>query len=215
VVFDLDGTLIDSRRDIARATNHSLHKAGFAQLNLAQVTALIGDGSRVLLARASGLPPDDRRVEAMLESFFDFYKHHAADDTTLLDGAREVLDALAGMPLAVCTNKPRIITDAVLLALGIDRHFAVVVGAGDVPWTKPHPAPLLRVGERLGLAPATLVMVGDGPQDVECARAAGVRSIGITDAVIVPLSKLEPSRPQALVPLRQVPALVERWAQPG
>jgi len=86
-----------------------------------------------------------------------------------------------------------------------------VVAAGDVPHHKPHPAPLERVGELLGVACARLVLVGDGPQDVACARAAGARSIGISEAIIVPLELLRRAGPDALVALREVPALITRW----
>jgi 2-phosphoglycolate phosphatase len=211
VVFDLDGTLIDSAADIARATNHSLRAHGLPERSEDEIRGFIGDGSRLLLARASGLPAASPELEAMLQGFFSFYTEHAVDQTRLMPGARQALDALSHLPRALCTNKPRPTTLAVLRGLGIEREFDAVVAAGDVPHHKPHPAPLQRVGELLGVPCERLVLVGDGPQDVACAKAAGARSIGISEAVIVPIERLRAAAPDVIVSLAEVPAIVARW----
>jgi phosphoglycolate phosphatase len=211
VVFDLDGTLIDSCKDIAQAANHCLRLVGLSECSEARICACIGDGSRVLLERASGLAASDPRLDQMLQEFFVYYAAHAVDHTRLLPGAREVLDRLRHLPRALCTNKPRVTTGAVLEGLGIARDFDAVVAHGDVPQTKPHPAPLQRVAELLGVSCSGLVMVGDGPQDIECARAAGARSIGISEALIMPLERLLAARPDQVVPLAEVPSVIERW----
>ncbi len=211
VVFDLDGTLVDSCEDIAQAANHCLEGAGFAPRRLDEIRSFIGDGARLLLARAAELAPMDARLDALLASFSAYYTAHAADHTRLLPGAREVLSALAHLPRALCTNKPRETTLALLEALDVHTQLDVVVAAGDVPHHKPHPAPLERVSELLGVPTRRLVLVGDGPQDIECARAAGARSIGISEAIIVPLERLRAARPDAIVPLGEVPALIARW----
>ncbi|HTV18332.1 MAG TPA: HAD-IA family hydrolase [Polyangiaceae bacterium] len=211
VVFDLDGTLVDSCEDIAQAANFCLNAAGFPPRSSAEIQTFIGDGSRLLLARASGLEPNDERLDEMLERFFVYYTAHAVDHTTLLPGAREVLAALAHLPRGLCTNKPRVTTLALLEGLGIDGMFDVVVAAGDVLHHKPHPAPLQRASELLGVSLERLVLVGDGPQDVECARAAGARSIGITEGIIVPLERLHAAGPDALMALRDVPAQIASW----
>jgi 2-phosphoglycolate phosphatase len=211
VVFDLDGTLVDSCEDIARAANYCLEGAGFPPRTTDEIKDFIGDGSRLLLARATGLAPTDPVLDEMLERFFVYYTAHAVDHTRLLPGAREVLAALAHLPRALCTNKPRVTTLALLEGLGIDGEFDIVVAAGDVPHHKPHPAPLERVSELLGVACARLVLVGDGPQDVACAKAAGARSIGISEAIIVPLERLSAAGPDAIVALADVPALIQSW----
>jgi 2-phosphoglycolate phosphatase len=215
VVFDLDGTLVDSCEDITRAANHCLERAGLAPRSAAEIRGFIGDGARLLLARAAKLAPADARLDALLEHFQTYYTAHAVEQTRLLPGAREVLRALSHLPRALCTNKPRETTLALLAALDIAADLDVVVAAGDVPHHKPHPAPLERVGELLGVAPRELVMVGDGPQDIECARAAGARSIGISEALIVPLERLRAARPDAIVPLAEVPAVIARWRSGG
>lgn len=211
VVFDLDGTLIDSCTDIARAANFSLARAGLPECSEARICECIGDGSRVLLQRASGLAASDPLLESMLQDFFSYYTEHPVDHTRLLPGARQVLDELRHLPRALCTNKPRVATGVVLQGLGIAGDFDAVVAHGDVPQTKPHPAPLRRIAELLQLSCEQLVMVGDGPQDVECARAAGARSIGISEALIVPLARLQAAEPDIVAPLAEVPRIIERW----
>ena len=211
VVFDLDGTLVDSCEDIAQAANFCLNAAGFPPRSSAEIQAFIGDGSRLLLARAAGLDASDVRLDEMLERFFVYYTAHALDHTRLLPGVREVLAALSHLPRALCTNKPRITTLALLEGLGIDAMFDAVVAAGDVPYHKPHPAPLLRASELLGVPCERVVLVGDGPQDVACARAAGARSIGLTEAIIVPIERLRAAAPDALVALSDVPAQIASW----
>jgi phosphoglycolate phosphatase len=211
VVFDLDGTLIDSCKDIAQAANHCLRLAGLPERSEARICECIGDGSRVLLERASGLPAADPRIDRMLQEFFVYYTAHAIDHTRLIPGARQLLDQLRHLPRALCTNKPRVTTNAVLEGLGIATDFDAIVAQGDVPQTKSHPAPLQRIAELLGVPCSRLVMVGDGPQDIECARAAGARSIGISEALIVPLDRLIAAGPDQLVPLAEVPAVIERW----
>ncbi|HVZ33673.1 MAG TPA: HAD-IA family hydrolase [Polyangiaceae bacterium] len=211
VVFDLDGTLIDSAADIAQATNHCLAAAGLPEHPPEVIQGYIGDGSRMLLQRATGLGSNDRALDVLLQRFFDYYTEHALDQTRLLPHAREVLDALSGLPLGLCTNKPRVTTEAVLEGLGIAGDFAAVVAAGDVAQTKPHPAPLRRCAELLGVSIERVVMVGDGPQDIECAQAAGARSIGISEAIIMPLERLRAAHPEILVPLAEVPSVIARW----
>jgi 2-phosphoglycolate phosphatase len=211
VVFDLDGTLVDSCEDIAAAANHCLERAGLATRSVAEIRSFIGDGARLLLARASRLGDADPALDVLLEAFSIYYTEHAIDRTALLPGVREVLAELSHLPLAVCTNKPRATTAAMLEGLGIARHFAAIVAAGDVAHHKPHPEPLERVSRLLDVPCARLVLVGDGPQDMECARAAGARSIGISEAIIVPLHRLRAARPDAIVALRDVPALIARW----
>ena len=211
VVFDLDGTLLDSRLDIARAANRPLCAHGFPERSVDEIVGFVGDGARLLVSRALNFADADPRVDAVLQTFLDDYTAHAVVHSRLLPGAREALDALDGLPLALCTNKPRATTDVVLEALDLARHFRVVLAGGDTPEKKPDPAPLLAVAERLGLPPAALVMVGDGPQDVLAGRAAGCVTVAVVGP-LVPRDCLAELSPNALLDgLDQLPALVERW----
>lgn len=211
VVFDLDGTLIDSRADIAAAANYALGVHGREPLDEAVVASFVGDGARWLVARAMGLSFDDPSVDPVLETFVEYYTDHAADRTTLMPGAAEALDALSDMPLAVCTNKPRAATGAVLRSLGIEHAFSVIVAGGDLPFKKPDPEPLLFIAERLEVAPESLIIVGDGVQDVQSARAIGARSIAVTGG-FGSRAALEEAKPSALVDsLLEVVDVVRRF----
>jgi phosphoglycolate phosphatase len=211
VVFDLDGTLIDSREDIAAAANHMLAVHGFRQLPADTIAGYVGDGARLLVARCTKLGENAPELDALLATFLDYYTDHPTDHTRFMPATLETLDALGAMPLAICTNKPRRTTDAVLSALRLSPRFRVVVAGGDFPQKKPEPEPLLYIAERLGLDPGTLVIVGDGPQDIECGRAVGARTVGI-EGGLIPRERLIAARPDELLPsLADLPALVTRW----
>lgn len=210
VVFDLDGTLVDSSDDIAASVNVALARHGFAPRSAGEVRSFIGDGAARLLARAAVLRNDAPQLKALLDSFLAHYVEHAVDRTRLFAGAAAALRALVPLPLALCTNKPRAPTLAILRALDIERAFSVVVAGGDLPRHKPDPAPLEHIARELAVPLSELVMVGDGPQDIECARNAGARSIGVVGN-IVSRERLLASQPDALVALSEVPAVVEAW----
>jgi phosphoglycolate phosphatase len=144
-----------------------------------ELATFVGDGARALLARTFALDHGDPVLDAILSSFLAYYEQHAVDATTLMPGVLETLDALSHLPLAVCTNKSRATSLIVLDALDLAPRFATVLAGGDLPEYKPHPAPLLHIGRRLGVPTSSLVMVGDGVQDVSCGRAAGSRTVAV------------------------------------
>lgn len=214
VIFDLDGTLLDSRGDIVAAVNHALKATGRRPLPAQLVVRFVGDGARALCARAAGLPETSDEVEPILAEFLAYYGAHPVDFTRWMPGAQEAMEGLTDwddLVIGLCTNKPRGVTDAVLSALGLRSRFRVVVAGGDLPEKKPSPEPLLQIAQRLSLDPSRLVMVGDGPQDIECARRAGARSVGVLNG-FSPKERLLETRPdvtvQSLLELRDV---VRRW----
>jgi phosphoglycolate phosphatase len=211
IVFDLDGTLIDSRYDIANAANHALSVNGFATLLVPEIASFVGDGARVLLARAARLEPEAAELEPLLSSFLTYYAAHPTDHTLLLPGAHEALAELAHLPLALCTNKPRAITDAVLGNLRLPVKFAAIVGGGDLPKIKPDPLPLQHIAQALSLTPAELVMVGDGPQDILCAKAAGARSVAVEGGMQARERLLATNPDVVLATLAGLPEVIERW----
>jgi 2-phosphoglycolate phosphatase len=214
IVFDLDGTLIDSRLDIAGSANHALDAHGFAQLSVAEISSYVGDGARLLLARAARLEPDAPALDALLATFVAHYEQHPTDHTLLLPGAHEALAQLAQLPLALCTNKPRSITDRVLANLRLPTPFQVVVGGGDLPKNKPDPLPLLHIAEKLGLSPTELVMVGDGAQDIACAKAAGAHSVGVLGGFSGSEQLLAAGPDVLLGSLLELPAALTQWLNP-
>ncbi len=180
LVFDLDGTLVDSSRDLAAATNAALQRLlpGTPEIPLPVVISFVGEGARVLVERAlrharSGIPADE-----VLPIFFECYSERLLDTTRLYDGVQEALDALTGQTLAVLTNKPGHFSRRILEGLGVAPRFARIWGAGDVPARKPDPGGLLRLAAELGAGPAEAWMIGDSAIDVRTARAAGVRIAG-------------------------------------
>jgi len=209
VVFDLDGTLIDSAQDLATAVNAALARLAphAPAVPLERVRTFIGDGAGMLVARtlaAAGvdLPPDDA-----LPVFLECYTERLLDTTVLYPGVLEALDALRDRMLAVLTNKPGEMSRRILGGLGVAGRFAPIWGAGDVPAKKPDPAGLQLLLKQSGVGPEAAALVGDSGIDVRTGRAAGVRTIGVSYG-LDPAS-LERIPPDDLIgDLRELPALL-------
>lgn len=213
VVFDLDGTLIDSRGDIAAAANHALLATGRKPLAASVIASFVGDGSRTLLARCAKLPEADDALDRLLELFLEYYCAHPTDFTRWVDGAPQVLDRVAelGLPIALCTNKARSVTDAVLSSLGVRTRFRAIYAAGDGPEKKPAPGPLLALSKKLSVDVPSLVMVGDGIQDIECARRAGCRVIGVVSTYSA-RDRVDAGQPDVTIEsLTELPDIIRRW----
>lgn len=174
IIFDLDGTLIDSAPDIHAALNATQVEMGLPPLSLAQVTSFVGSGVAVLVARASAAQghAGDREVERRMLAGFQARYADAVGLTRPYPGVPEALDriAAAGHRLGLCTNKPLAPAQAILSHLGFDGRFDVVLGGDSLPQRKPDPAPLLAVLEQMGGGAA--VYVGDSEIDAETAERA-------------------------------------------
>ena len=182
VIFDLDGTLIDSKQDLADATNATRVHMGFAPLDAELVASYVGSGAPVLIRRALGDAASDEQVEHGLEFFLRYYFEHMLDKTVLYRGVREALDELhqAGVPMAVLTNKPIANSVGIVEGLGLSDLFFRVYGGDSFPAKKPDPMGIdaLRT-EVKAERPATL-MVGDSHIDIKTARNARVKACGVT-----------------------------------
>jgi phosphoglycolate phosphatase len=177
VIFDLDGTLVDSAGDIASALNEVLGRRDLSPIGLDKVKAMIGGGIPALIKRAleaHGVQPHD--IEPLVADMVGVYASRATALTTLYDGAEEVLNQLgaSGVKMAVCTNKLQEITDIILRDLGVSGHFASVVGAKLGRPRKPDPEVLKLVLDEMGLEAADAVMIGDSGADAGAAKGAGV-----------------------------------------
>jgi phosphoglycolate phosphatase len=181
VLFDLDGTLIDSRRDIAECVNFTLASLGegHSPLSIDVVEKMVGDGVRQLLTRAAG-PLDEPTMTRALGIFLPYYLDHCADSTRLYPQVLETLKALGRRGLAIVTNKPMAHTEKTLKVLGLDSFFQVVLGGDSLATRKPDPGPILEALRRLGVSPDQALMVGDSPMDIQSARSAGVRVAAVT-----------------------------------
>jgi len=182
LVFDLDGTLVDSSRDLAAATNAALERTfpGHTAIPTGVVRSFVGEGARLLVERSLRHAGIDRSAEEVLPVFFECYSERLLETTRLYPGMEEALDELEGRTLAVLTNKPGPFSRTILEGLGVAPRFARIWGAGDVPERKPDPSGLRRLVEELGATIETTWMIGDSAVDARTARGAGVRMAGVT-----------------------------------
>jgi phosphoglycolate phosphatase len=180
LVFDLDGTLIDSKLDLALAVNATLASAGRAELPHERIFGYVGQGAMRLVERALGdaVAPDE--LERAHEFFLSYYRAHMLDNTTLYPGVLECLEALAGYPMAVLTNKPWRFSREILEGLGIARYFKEIYGGNSFETKKPDPFGMLAILEKFGVSPSRAMLVGDSDVDVKTARNAGAWACGVT-----------------------------------
>lgn len=180
-LFDLDGTLVDSREDLAHAVNHAREGLGLGSLSLATVSGYVGEGLAKLMERALGAEHADLLEEAT-RRFRTYYAAHLLAHTRAYEGIEALLRELVtgGARLAVATNKPEAYSRAILAGLGLARYFEALVGGDTLAERKPHPLPLLHLMGRFSASPAQTLMVGDSAIDVLAARAAGVPICAVT-----------------------------------
>lgn len=182
VVFDLDGTLVDSRADIRSGLNEALDRIhpGTPPFTPEEVRSMIGEGALLLVTKALRATGHDDAPWDVLPVFLDCYRKRLLDQTRLYPGVRETLEALSGRPMAVLTNKPGDLSRTILNGLGVARFFGRVLGGGDLPTKKPDPEGLRLLMEGAGARPAETTMVGDSAIDIRTGRAAGTRTVGVT-----------------------------------
>ncbi len=178
LIFDLDGTLIDSAPDIAAAVNAYMSSNGWRELPVDYVEKFIGNGPRRLLLDIlvdQGLPSEDATVDAAVKSYIENYQRSPAERTRFFSHVSEDLHSLnaAGFRLGICTNKPHALTQQILKILKLDRIIEVALGADAVPACKPNPGHLRAVIERMGLSAENWAYVGDTDVDKATAEGAG------------------------------------------
>ncbi len=184
LVFDLDGTLIDSKQDLANSVNAMLRALGRATLPDAVIASYIGDGAGMLVRRALGDPSDEAVVDQALGLFLDYYREHKLDNTYVYDGVFAALDVLLsradGAPhsMAVLTNKPVNPSLEICTALGLAPFFSAIHGGNSLATKKPDPEGLLQLMRGANARPRETLMIGDSDVDILTARAAGAWSIG-------------------------------------
>ena len=199
VAFDLDGTLINSRGDIAAACNHALVAAGRKPLPSETIASFVGDGARSLLVRAFGMATDAPELDAIVDVWRAYYVAHPVDHSTWMPGAREAIDACAqrGIAVALVTNKARVVTERILHALGVAKDFVLLYAGGDGP-LKPSAEPMLAMARAAAIDPRDAWLVGDAEQDIGSARAAGSLAVAVLGG-FHDETRLRAARPDVLV----------------
>ena len=179
VLFDLDGTLADTARDLGWALNALLAEHGLPPQPYAAMRPIASHGARGLIRLGFGLDRDDSRFDGLRQRFLDLYDTHYADDTVLFDGVPELIDGLAraGYAWGIVTNKPMRFTDKLVPRLGFPIAPAVVVSGDTVGVAKPDPRPMLHAAAGLNTPPAQCMYVGDAERDIEAGRATGMRTV--------------------------------------
>jgi phosphoglycolate phosphatase len=205
LIFDLDGTLVDSKKDLTASVNHVRLTFGFPQLTERQIAGYIGDGAHMLIRRALGPEVSEGDIQSGLQLFLSYYRDHMLDQSVLYPGVVEALESLRDFRLAVLTNKPIRFSRMMLEGLGILQSFAAVYGGNSFERKKPDPVGIFQIlSDTSGRAENTW-MIGDSAVDVLTGRNAGVKTCGVSwgyatesfertppDAVIDRFEQLEP-----------------------
>jgi phosphoglycolate phosphatase len=174
LIFDLDGTLCDTKDDIATSVNLTLRELNLPEKSFEEIYTYVGSGVRKLLQQAVGSKTDEG-LQEVLKVFRGHYMRHLLDSTQPYSGIPEVLDHFGSKKKAVVTNKPQDYTDPILQGLQLTSHFELVVGSNNGLPLKPSPDMILLVLSKLGVARERCVMIGDGIQDIAAARASGIK----------------------------------------
>ncbi|MFZ5915198.1 MAG: phosphoglycolate phosphatase [Pseudomonadota bacterium] len=185
LVFDLDGTLVDTAPDLTAALNHVLAQEGYAPLPLSEVRNLVGHGARALIERGMGLNgriPSGEDMQRMFGQFIDYYGQNIATNSTPFPGVARTLEYFRSRRarMGVCTNKPEALSHALLHALDMHSHFTAILGSDSLTVRKPDPAHLLETIRRAGGDPARAVLIGDSAVDLDTARAAKIPVVGVS-----------------------------------
>jgi phosphoglycolate phosphatase len=173
LIFDLDGTLIDSKRDLIRSVNAMLRELRREELAEETISGYIGHGAPQLVARAIGNGSTEEERRRALQFFLSYYEEHKMDSTCAYPGVAETLEQLARMPMAVLTNKPVRISVRILNELGLSQYFRAIYGGNSFETKKPDPLGARTILRELGAAPGEALLVGDSEVDVQTARNAG------------------------------------------
>jgi phosphoglycolate phosphatase len=207
IIFDLDGTLVDSRLDLVNSVNFTRVRMGMPVIESSLIYSYVGDGAPMLIRRALGPGVSEAEVTQALEIFLEHYRLHLLDNTTLYPGVREALDQLNSLTLAVLTNKPVNATKAILKGLGILDEFAAVYGGNSFEQKKPYPIGINKILQDCRIYKERALIVGDSRVDVQTGRNAGIATCGVTYGLAS--ETLNDPKPDYLIgDMRELPIIV-------
>jgi phosphoglycolate phosphatase len=179
LIFDLDGTIIDSKLDLIRSVNAMLKEMDREELHEDTISGYIGHGAPQLVARALGEDSTETERERALKFFLGYYEDHKMDTTCAYPGVPEALEHLATFPMAILTNKPVRISNRILEALGLAKYFRAVYGGNSFATKKPDPHGTQVILHEFGAAPSEVILIGDSEVDVQTARNAGTLAAAV------------------------------------
>jgi len=179
LIFDLDGTIIDSQRDLIRSVHAMLEEMGREQLHEDTISGYIGHGAPQLVARALGGGATEGECQRALKFFLGYYEDHKMDSTCAYPGVPETLEHLAAFPMAILTNKPVRVSMRILEELGLAKYFRVVYGGNSFETKKPDPLGARTILREFGAAPAETILIGDSEVDMQTARNAGTLAAAV------------------------------------
>ena len=179
IIFDLDGTLIDSKLDLIHSVNAMLGDMKRPQLAAETISGYIGHGAPQLVARALGGTATEEELKHGLQFFLGYYEEHKMDNTCAYPGVPETLAQLNHMPMTVLTNKPERISVRILNSLGLAKYFRVIYGCNSFESKKPDPFGANKILQELGVASREALIVGDSDVDVQTARNAGTQAAAV------------------------------------
>jgi len=179
IIFDLDGTLVDSRVDITNAINYAVKEYGIGSFSVQEITSMVGRGVTKLIEDLIK-PYPEILPKDVIDKFLYYYERHLLDNTKAYPGVKEVLEELKEYKKAVISNKREYLSRKTLEGLGLLKYFEVILGSDSVPEKKPSPVPVLTVLDRLRISPAEALIVGDSDLDIMAGRAAGIKTAGVT-----------------------------------
>jgi phosphoglycolate phosphatase len=207
LVFDLDGTLVDSELDLANSVNATLEKIGRKPLSVELIASYIGQGVTVLISRSLGAGASEELVEQATEIFLNHYREHMLDNTATYPGVREALAELDGRKMAVLTNKPVRFSREMLKGLGLAERFLQIYGGNSFENKKPDPIGLHRLMEETNVPATRTLMIGDSVSDVMAGRNAGAWTCGVNYGFGAPT--LDEALPDIRIDdLRELPKLL-------
>jgi phosphoglycolate phosphatase len=179
LIFDLDGTLIDSKQDLIHSVNAMLRELGRGELTPETISGYIGHGAPQLVARALGSNCTEEERQRALQFFLSYYETHKMDSTCAYPGVAETLEQLAKVPMAVLTNKPVRISVRILDAMGLSKYFRAIYGGNSFETKKPDPLGAKTILRELDTEPRKALLVGDSEVDVLTARNAGMLAAAV------------------------------------
>lgn len=179
LIFDLDGTLIDSKQDLIHSVNAMLREAGRGELAVETISGYIGHGAPKLVERALGDACTEQERQRALKFFLNYYEQHKMDTTCAYPGVAETLEKLSGIPMAVLTNKPVRISERILDEMGLRKHFRAIYGGNSFETKKPDPLGAKTILRELRVEPGETLLVGDSEVDVQTARNAGTLAAAV------------------------------------